>query len=379
MTPSIRNSLHRHRTARGWTQTQLGELAGITRQSYAAIESGRSVPSTEVALRLARALGLPVEELFILPPEEGGDLISVAPGLDTMAPGRIRLARVGGETLAFPLEPGGPHSGILADGVARAGGVRVARRDAAPGESVEPLSVQSLRPQQPPAELVLVGCDPAMGLLATLLGREHGLAVLWLPAGSHRALETLATGRAHVAGIHLPDPDGEGYNRGWVDRLVPFPTSRVRFATWEQCLVVASGNPLEIRGVRDLTRPGIRLLNREPGSGSRALLQLQCQAEGVPVEALAGFQDTAAPSHDAVGSAVAAGAADAGVAIRAIARSRGLEALTLAWEPFELAVPDHFRDLEAVQILLATLRRPLFQRQVEALGGYDTAGMGEPV
>ncbi len=379
MASSIHNSLQRHRTARGWTQAQLGERAGITRQSYAAIESGRSVPSTEVALRLARALGLPVEDVFTLPSEDDGELISVRSGFGPMGPGRIRLARVGGETLAFPLESGGRHSGVLADGVVESGSLGFAGEEGAPRESVARPSLRSLRPPRPPAELVLVGCDPAMGLLATFLGEEHGIEVLWIPTGSRRALETLAAGRAHVAGIHLPEPEGRGYNRGWVDRLVPFPASRVRFATWEQCLVLAPGNPLGIQGVRDLTRPGVRLLNREPGSGSRVLLQLQCEAEGVPVEALAGFQETAASSHEAVGSGVAAGAADAGVAIRAIARNRGLGAVTLAWEPFELVLPDHFRDLEAMQILLATLRRPVLQRQVEALGGYDTAGMGEPL
>ena len=48
-------------------------------------------------------------------------------------------------------------------------------------------------------------------------------------------------------------------------------------------------------------------------------------------------------------------------------------------EQYDLVVPDHFLDLDPVQELLASLRRPELRRQVEALEGYDTANMGTPV
>lgn len=55
-----------HRARMDLTQAELAELAGITRKSINAIESGQMVPSTILALKLARALGLKVEELFSL-------------------------------------------------------------------------------------------------------------------------------------------------------------------------------------------------------------------------------------------------------------------------------------------------------------------------
>lgn len=60
----IRNQVRRHRRLREWTQEALAERVGVTRQTIISIEGGRYNPSVGLALRLARALGVPVEELF---------------------------------------------------------------------------------------------------------------------------------------------------------------------------------------------------------------------------------------------------------------------------------------------------------------------------
>ena len=100
MNSRVRNTLLAARERRGWTQTEAAEAAGVTRQSYAAIESGASVPSTEVALRLARAFSRAVEELFRLPepPVEevrarGAQTIGIATAGDE------RVAEVADETI----------------------------------------------------------------------------------------------------------------------------------------------------------------------------------------------------------------------------------------------------------------------------------------
>jgi putative transcriptional regulator len=60
------------RALRDLTQAQLADLSGITRKSINAIESGRMVPSIILALKLARALGVTVEELFSIEPAGAG-------------------------------------------------------------------------------------------------------------------------------------------------------------------------------------------------------------------------------------------------------------------------------------------------------------------
>jgi len=62
----LRNTLKVQRAIRNLTQAELGELAGVTRKSVNAIETGRMVPSVLLALKLARALDVAVDEIFSL-------------------------------------------------------------------------------------------------------------------------------------------------------------------------------------------------------------------------------------------------------------------------------------------------------------------------
>jgi len=66
MDESLHNTLKVQRAVHDLTQEQLAQLVGVTRKSINAIEAGRMVPSTLLALKLARALGVPVETLFSL-------------------------------------------------------------------------------------------------------------------------------------------------------------------------------------------------------------------------------------------------------------------------------------------------------------------------
>lgn len=63
----LQNCLREIREAAGLTQGQLAEAIGVSRKTINTVENGVFVPSTVIALKLARALGCPVEELFQLP------------------------------------------------------------------------------------------------------------------------------------------------------------------------------------------------------------------------------------------------------------------------------------------------------------------------
>ncbi len=365
MSASIRSNVRELRLGAGWSQAHLGERVGISRQALAAIESGRSIPSTEVALRLARAFRVPLEKVFSLADDDPADEVAEWSGIGAPPPGRVRLATIAGRRLAYGVRLDDPRGGRLVDGLAT------------------PLPDGRLRvsplPGRPPApELLVAGCDPAFGIVKEWLRRERGIEVLWLSAGSRGALDALARGVVHVAGVHLRDAESGMYNGPWVRRLVPFRSTRITFSRWEQALLLPAGNPMGVSGIEDLARPGIRFVNREPGSGSRALAEARLAASGMAASEVPGFEDTVADSHEAVGTAIASGTANAGVAIRSVALARGLSAIPLVQEPYELVIPDHFLGLPAVEALLEALRRPELERQVEALGGYDAVGMGLP-
>jgi putative molybdopterin biosynthesis protein len=358
------SSLQRERMGREKTQRWMAELAGITRQSYAAIESGRAVPSTEVALRLAKGLGLRVEDLFSLSGDPPVSVEAERVGRGPVSGSPTRLYSIGGKALGLPLRGTGALVPSLADGIGEGFGDR--------------LRVELFEERPDPCDLVVAGCDPSFRLIAQGLRVQSGTEALWIPRSSRAALEALARGHAHVAGVHLLDPETATYNAPWIQRLVPFPCTQIRYARWEQCLIVGAGNPLGVERVDDLASGHIRFVNREVGSGSRAMMD-RCLAEaGVPEHAVSGYEETNALSHLGVAEAVLGGLADAGVAIRLSALTYGLSAIPLAEERFDLVVPDHFLEHRPVQELLEILRTPGIQRQVEALGGYDAEGMGLP-
>ena len=373
---SLRNNLRQFRRRAGLSQQELAGKAGISRQAYVSVESGKSAPSTEVALRLARALGTQVDGLFSLASEQPentwAELIGgPSDGEQVAAPSqaqRARLWRVGGRLLARPVigHAAARHSLADAEGMILPGPVGENQVAVLPFDDDELAS---------PA-LSLLGCDPAMALLEPGLGR-HGVRLVSSEESSYRALTGLALGEAHVAGCHLRDDVTGEYNISWVRRLVPFSCVLVTFASWQQGLIVMPGNPKKIFGVHDLARPDIRMVNRESGSGSRSLLDRLLSSQGIPPAALDGY-DCYAPGHLAVAGAVSAGLADAGVGVQVAASALGMGFAPLEEERYDLVIPNHLLNEPGVQALLDLLRNPGLHRRVEALGGYDVSSMGQP-
>ena len=196
------------RQARGLSQQQLAGVAGVTRQAVSAVESGHSDPSLRVALGLARALGMTVEELF--GPGDLGDPVLARPVAPAGGPAsRVALATVGDTFVALPL-----HADTAARlGFSPAGGL-VARSSSAPAGASsgrrEPWHLVPVRPIGPPRPTVVVaGCDPALPLLETPLALlDPPLAFAWWPCGSGEALRLAAAGLVHAAGVHRTGPDG---------------------------------------------------------------------------------------------------------------------------------------------------------------------------
>jgi putative molybdopterin biosynthesis protein len=381
----------------GISQAELAHRAGVTRQAVSAIESGKTAPTMAVALRLARVLGRRVDDLFRLVDElpivsaellNAGDL----PAEETM---RVQVANVGGRLVARPLtgaagviltlprangivrpRVGTPRSGTGDRGRTGASTIdRGSGRD--PVREQRPVQVELFTdPIRLESTLVAVGCDPATSLLAEHLRRRHPtVELVWQGGNSLQALESVGRGEAHLAGTHLFDPASGVYNVPFARRLLGTDVRLVTFAVWEQGLMLAPGNPRGIDHVGDLTRPEVRIANRESGSGARALLDAELARAGLDPGLIAGYT-TVVRSHLAAAEAVAAGLADAAVGVRAAALALGLAFLPLAEERYDLAIPDRFFDLTSVQALLETLTSPLFRLEVEALGGYDVSPMG---
>jgi putative molybdopterin biosynthesis protein len=106
------------------------------------------------------------------------------------------------------------------------------------------------------------------------------------------------------------------------------------------------------------------------------LLDQELARLGIPTDSVHRYERVL-PGHLAVAEAIGAGLVDVGVGVRAAAIAAELDFLPLDEEHYDLVVPNHFLDLPSVSGLLDILRRPGLRDQVESLGGYDGATMGE--
>jgi putative molybdopterin biosynthesis protein len=360
------------RQARGFSQQQLAGMAGVSRQAVSALESGHSDPSLRVALALAQALGMTVEELFGPPdPAHPVTTVTVAPVADDRT--RVALAPVGDQFVALPLRGDTATSA----GFIPAGGLAVS---AAPRDDTIPTGGDEIavRPIGPPRPtLVVAGCDPALPLLATPLSLlDPPVAFAWWPCGSSEALRLAAAGLVHVAGVHLRDPEG-GYNTAAADEL-PGGAEVVGFTAWREGLVIRSELVGAVRGLDSVAARGLRIVNREPGAEARRVFDRERRRLGLDPAELPGY-DSHAAGHLQVASAIAAGIADAGVASEPAAQAYGLGFVPLADERFDLVLPGKHLGSREVQGLMKVLTSPWLLAQLASLPGYDPAACGDRV
>jgi putative molybdopterin biosynthesis protein len=351
------NRLADFRTRKGISAAELASLAGVARQTVYAIEGQSYMPNTIVALRLARALDVSVEDLFQLEEVEPAATRPVKVDLlleETAAGQAVHLCSVGNRVIAVPAQAA-PTFLPTPDGILSKRGMAI-----------------PLRSGPMPARLLIGGCDPALSVLAEHAG-QAGVEVALAPCNTSQALQFLRSGRLHVAGVHSKD------NLCVVRRALPRDNVRVvTFAGWQQGFVVAAANPKEIRTAADLARRDVRIANREPGSGSRLLLDRELEAVGLRPREVKGY-DHIAHGHLAAAWQVLAGLADCCVATEAAARAFGLDFAPITSERFDLVLPKNAENSGMMDRMLDAMQRSTFRRQLEMMGGYDTSHTGAVV
>jgi molybdate-binding protein/transcriptional regulator with XRE-family HTH domain len=338
------------RQARGFSQQQLAGMAGVSRQAVSAVESGHSDPSLRVALAIAQALGLSVEDLFGPgEPAEPVTATSIAPLAGNGD--RVSLAAVGDRFVALPLRgDAGASAGFLPAG----------------GLAATPSQIRPLGPPRP--TLVVAGCDPALPLLATPLSLlDPPFAFAWWSCGSGEALRLAREGLVHAAGVHTP--------AGGNENGIPDGAEMVGFTAWREGLAVSSDLRSTITGLDAIAKNRLRLVNREPGAEARRLLDRERARLNLDPADLIGYR-TRAAGHLQVASAVAAGLADAGMASEPAARAYGLGFVPLAQERFSLIIPAEHAGSREAQALLRVLASPWLLAQLACLPGYDAATCG---
>lgn len=193
---------------------------------------------------------------------------------------------------------------------------------------------------------------------------------------SFDAVAALSQGVCDLAGFHVPIGEFErAALRRYRHALLPRRQRLIHVATRRQGLMVAPGNPHRIRGIGDLRKPKLQFVNRQPGSGTRMLIEFLLQKAGIDGHRIAGY-DNGEFTHAAVAAYIASGMADVGFGVETPARRFGLDFIPLASERYFLLCDAQQLETAPLQRLLAVLRSPGFKTDVAALPGYDPLRCG---
>lgn len=369
----VTNRLREMRVAAGLSQGELAQSAGITRQALYAMEKDQYLPGTEVALQLAHTLGASVEDLFSL--NEGREILEADLPADhsgILTSTRVKLATVGNRLMAKPVTELGDVLNYTVPADALILGATARRKRS--------VYVQLLKSQKDVEKQILVaGCDPAIYLAGEHVRQQGGNAsVIGWNMTSLAALRALKRGDVHVAGIHMRDPRSGEYNFPFLKKYLQGQTvTVVRFATWQEGLLLKEGNPKRVRGFEDLARPDIRIVNREKGAGARLLLDHLLSRHRIPSQVVRGYGTTVS-SQIGLGRCISEGKADVGIGARAVAQLYNFDFIPLQEERYDLVIPTAYvHSHPGMKIFLDTLVTRRFQQEIEALGGYDARESGK--
>ncbi|WP_442943094.1 substrate-binding domain-containing protein [Nostoc sp.] len=435
---NICNNLKAIRNRLGMSQQELANIAGVTRQTIGAVETGQCAPSVTISLRLAKALGCQVEDLFSLGEDDLPKIEAVlADSTSNNQQSQVILARIGDRWIAYPLlgkdafriemipsdgEVVAVSHPIVGSGVSASGSnvaeslsggflrSELSNRGASPVgvdgfPSINKLPLALARNElHPPSEaqsqtgtnkvlvrllddidklhntVVIAGCTPVLSLLARATERWHPqLRVHYRFAHSKAALRSLDRGEVHIAGMHLYDPQTGEYNIPFVREVLTDKSAvLITLGVWQEGLLVPPGNPMGVKTVSDLVEFGATVVTHEVGSGNRMLLERKLQEERVPLEAVKRF-DHIVHNHQDVALSIVSGIADAGISTASIAATFGLGFIPLHSARYDLVILKEYLQESPVQQFINILGNRLVRSQLEILGGYDISKTGEVV
>lgn len=283
---------------------------------------------------------------------------------------RVRMGKVADKVMASPLSRG---SGVVSSFM-KADGILEIPQGKEGYEAGEKVTVKLMRPtEELENTLVVIGShDPLLDELANLLHlSDKDLYMNSSHVGSMGGIMAMRRGETHMAGIHLLNEVDGSYNVSYVKKY--FPNGGVRLVEGvgrSQGLMIAKGNPLHISSVQDLSKRGLRYVNRQKGAGTRILFDYLLKKTSVQPEDIDGYGREEF-THTAVAAQIASSTGDVGMGIYSAAKMYDLDFLPICMEQYDLLIPDFAWETPMVQKILEILQSDVFRTKMEELGGYQ--------
>lgn len=333
---NVGSRIRHHRELLGISQVELAKRSGVSRQSIGAIEGGANLPRVDVAIELARALGVGVDELFGSSDRPVDVVTGQAP-----ADGKVRLGRVGDQLVTTPVSLGA-HGYESADAISVRGSLETISR-LAPG-------------------LVVAGCEPGLAIVEQTI-RESGTGATWVATSTHSALESLDAGRAHAAVAHGKKSE--------LDRMVQGrDVSRIRLARWRVGLAAPHGSK---PGWQHRALEGrVAVAQREDGASIQQVFRESLDSPTGPVPGPLATTHLEA-AHLALWAGIPA------LTFEPAARSLDLDFHPLATHVVEVWFPREFNDEPVLTAALNLITSERFSRSLMTVGGYDLSDLGKRV
>ena len=227
--------------------------------------------------------------------------------------------------------------------------------------------------------LIISGQDDILDMLARHLGRKLPYTRLLRSChGSFDGLGEFYRGTVNVATTHLWDSETDSYNIPYVRRMLPgHRVLIIGLAAQATGFYVAAGNPKAIYDWQDLTKIGVRFINRERGCGIRILLDEKLRTLDINPREIIGYEQEVTSTLDVAGY-VARRDADVGLGTEKVAlRIKGIDFIPLQKERYDLVIRREDTDKPPFRALLSVLQSKSFQSDLSRQGGYDLRYTGK--
>ncbi|KAB2332446.1 molybdopterin biosynthesis protein [Bacillus mesophilum] len=291
---------------------------------------------------------------------------------------RVSIGYINGEYVANPLS----RAAGVTMSLVRADGLLVIPPEILGYEQGEYAEAELYKPKHEIENAIVFSGshDLTIDLLSSKLkAQNRSFSIQASHTGSMAGMMAIKKGEAHLAAVHLLDPETKEYNTSYIKRflqeteVVLYP-----FLRRKQGWLLPQGNPLNIQSLLDIVEKQAQYANRQKGAGTRVLFDMMMKEDGVSPEQITGYEREMF-SHLSVAAEVKGNPNGVGLGIYSAAKVMKLDFIPVADEHYDLLMTKSFFESEQGQTLIRVIQSDDFKQAVEQIGGYSLVQELEPL